>query len=389
VIRRRLPVRIRLTLWYSSTTFALATCLVISLYLSLLVLVSAQPIPHYPPGTQLFIPTGPPKGSATVILEPERPQAVLLVQAVESGMAQASIAGLATLFLLSLLAGYLFAGQALAPTRQMARVAQRISAGSLHERISFGGPQDELYHLADAFDKMVGRLERAFARERRFVQDASHELRTPLATIRLALDIALDSLDDDIERHEVLLTARAATQQLSNLVADLLALAAGSQIFQAAPTDLASLALEVCQALQPMAITCQSVLQVSAHESVVVIGSSEALRRAFTNLISNALIHNPPHNYVAVSIERNLKQAIVRVCDHGIGIPIEEQNAIFQRFYRGKSMPAHAEGVGYQGGSGLGLAIVATVVKAHRGRITVRSTPGEGSEFTLCLPLAP
>lgn len=283
------------------------------------------------------------------------------------------------------LGAYGLAGRALRPVRQISQAAQRISAGNLDTRLALQGPDDELKRLADAFDGMLDRLEAAFEQQGRFVADAAHELRTPLSALHTNLEVVNANPQATSEDYRDM--ARAMERQLTRLerlVADLLLLATNEQPASLSHSEVAlgPLIEEVLSGLQPLAEANQVALRVRGEADVTVRGDEELLVRAFSNLVENGIRYNRPGGEVAVSISRQGAWALVVVADTGIGIPAEERGRIFDRFYRvGRSRSRH------QGGAGLGLSIVAHILRQHSGDVEVESVVGEGSRFTVRLPI--
>ena len=282
--------------------------------------------------------------------------------------------------------GWLAARRALSPVDRMTQAAQRIKAGRLSDRLEKSGTGDELDRLADTLNEMLGRLETSFAEMRQFTADASHELQTPLTILRGEMEVALRSTRRPDEYGEVLKSALEEIERISLLVEGLLLLArsdAGVLRIEHAPVDLVLVAEEVLSRLGPHASKKGVVLKVGRIEPVMVAGDRFHLERLLFNLVDNAVKYTPAEGTVAVEIAQDGGFAVLGVADTGIGIPAEEQQNVFKRFYR--SADARSQP---QGGSGLGLSIVQSVVEAHGGRIELMSEPGSGSTFRVYLPLS-
>lgn len=245
--------------------------------------------------------------------------------------------------------------------------------------------RDEVGELASSFDAMAESLERLFEAEResketlrRFVADASHELRTPLTTVLGYLDVLEESGDTDpVVRHRVFQVMREEGGRMARLVEDLLVLARLDEQREM-PTevvDLAALTREAAGNYPDRRV------RLAVPDTVVpVLGDREALRRVISNLLSNAIKHTPPEKKILVSVDHEDRDAVLRVTDEGAGIPEDALPHVFERFYRAESSRAGE-------GTGLGLAIARETVEALEGRIEARSAPGEGSVFTVSLPL--
>ncbi len=295
----------------------------------------------------------------------------------------ASLGALAVLFPLSLGVGWLVAGRALRPIGRITDVARDIQATSLERRIDLRGPDDELRRLADTFDAMLGRIDAAFAAQRRFVADASHELRNPLAIIKTNNDVALadPALPADAARRSERIATAVA--RMARLVDDLLAMARMEG--PNARRDTVALAEIGAQAVEDVgAVATERAVRVEGprRAAPTVVGDRMSLGRAVANLLDNAVRHAPPGSTVEVEVGDREGWAWLAVHDDGPGIPVDEQPRIFNRFYRLDRARSRVDG-----GSGLGLAIVRQIAEGHGGAIRVVSEPGQGATFVLWLPL--
>jgi signal transduction histidine kinase len=231
-------------------------------------------------------------------------------------------------------------------------------------------------------------VQSSYQQMEQFTADAAHELRSPLASLRAIVQTALRSQSlTPQEMQETLQILNRQSQRLSSLVQDLLMF---SQIGQASPTSyqiccLNQILTEITDEFMAMAMAEQIKLiyQPQVAYSVHVLGNSGQLHRAIANLISNGLNYTPAGGEVVVTLAIEASHALVQVQDTGIGIAPPDQARIFDRFYRVAQDRACRSG-----GSGLGLAIAQTIIQAHQGSLTVQSQLGQGSRFTIRLPLA-
>lgn len=313
---------------------------------------------------------------------------VLEVFQIEAAYAQTSQAiqiiliALALLVLvLAPLAGWWIARAALRPIRRISRTVQTIgSSGDLSRRLDFVGPTDEISRLAETFDEMMDRLEHVFETQKRFVADASHELRTPLTTIRGNADLMRMAPPED--QAACLAAIRREAERMSRMVTDLLLLAESDlaeQPIQKRKVSLDELLDEIYRSAVVLAGD-QVTVTLRQNDPVVIDADPDRIKQVLLNLTDNALKFTPPSGTVTLSLEARGDSAAIEVADTGVGIPPEEQEAIFRRFYRVDKARTTA-------GSGLGLAISAWIVQSHGGSIEVRSRPGQGSTFTVLLPL--
>jgi signal transduction histidine kinase len=277
------------------------------------------------------------------------------------------------------------AGRVLQPVQRITAVAQRLSEQQLHQRIALQGPQDELKELADTFDRMLDRLERAFASQQRFAASASHELRTPLTIMRTEIDVTLaDSAAtaDDLRAMAEIL--REATDRSERLIDGLLTLARSEQIVERYDVvDLAALAAAAVRQLAPqahdLALHCETSLV-----PVQVQGDAPLIERMVANLVENAVRHNQAGGWVRVGVGAESEWVRLIVENSGPLIGAAAVEELFLPFRRG-----HGERVGSARGAGLGLTIVRAIAKAHAGTVTAKARDSGGLQVELRLPLAP
>ena len=285
--------------------------------------------------------------------------------------------------------GLFLANRALAPIDKITRTAQRISAENLGGRIGHHGPDDEIGRLGQTFDAMLTRLEAAFERQRRFTGDASHELRTPLTAILGQIDVALERPREAPAYRNTLVAVREQAQRLARLSSDLLFLArTDAQLTTTTVAqetlDLAELLPAIAAQVEPLAVARGQTIDLDAPTSQLVRGDEDQLIRLFLNVLDNAIRYSPRGGRIGIDIISDQLEVIVRISDTGPGIAAEHVPMLFERFYRVDRGRNRA-----QGGSGLGLAIAQSIAQAHGGRISVESTPGQGSTFSVLLPAAP
>ena len=280
--------------------------------------------------------------------------------------------------------GFALSGVILRPMRDITQVASEISATNLSQRINHQGPDDELKALADTFDSMIDRIERGFEAQRRFVQDASHELRTPLAAIRTNIEVAEMAREGENDDERALLeTVKGQTERLTRLSEDLLLLTAPQASLPLEPVNPGELVTIAIEELEPLARRANVSLTANVRDRCEAIASMDMLYRCVLNLVDNAVKHSGEGATVTADAACEGERVWIRVRDNGPGIPPEDVEHIFERFYR-----VDRSRVRGRGGSGLGLAIVRELMDSMGGSVEVSSTAGTGATFTLYLPHA-
>jgi heavy metal sensor kinase len=281
--------------------------------------------------------------------------------------------------------GWLLARRALRPVDRMTEAARRISAEHLDERVHTTGTGDELDRLAVTLNDMLGRLDVTFRQIRQFSADASHELQTPLTILQGELEVALRAPRTPDEYRHVLTSALEESKRIARLVEGLLLLSradAGMLRMDHQAVDLARLVAEVCEQSQVLAKARGVTLDLGPLTPVTMQGDPQHLRRLLVNLVDNGLKYTLAGGRVTLALHQEGVWAVLRVADTGIGLAPEEQERIFQRFYRAPTAVSRDVE-----GSGLGLCIAHSIVEAHGGSIQVESAEGHGSVFTVRLPL--
>ncbi|MBM3772937.1 MAG: HAMP domain-containing protein [Acidimicrobiia bacterium] len=286
------------------------------------------------------------------------------------------------------LGGYALARRALAPVGRMAERARAITATRLSERLPVDDANDELGKLALVFNRTLERLENSFEQMRRFTGDVSHQLRTPLTALRTVGEVALRDHRSKEEYRATIGSMLEDADRLRSLVDRLLTLsrASSAESTEAVPMDLSSLAEEVAAHLRVLADERTQTIEVRRETNAPCLADPVLIRQAAINLVDNALKYSPNGSRVVLTVraaeEAGVPCVRLDVTDQGPGIAAGDVNRIFQRFYHGAA-PAGTRS------HGLGLAIAKAVAEANQGRLTSRSTPGEGSTFSLILPQAP
>lgn len=283
--------------------------------------------------------------------------------------------------LLTGLGGYLIVRRAFRPLEQIVSTAEEISeTADLSARIPASDSQAEFSRLTTTFNKMVSRLEDSFEAEKQFTADASHELRTPVSVILGACDYSLKYDETPEECRESVAMIQRQAERMSLLIAELLRMTRldqGTETAHLAPLNLTELVEQICEDFAEEEIQLRLLLEPSVMANVDAV----LFTRLLENLLENAMKYGGKEAPVSVSLRRSEQEILLSVQDYGIGIAPEQQEKIFQRFYQ----VDQSRNAG--GGTGLGLAMVDKIAHLHGGRMTVDSTLGLGSIFTLHLPL--
>ncbi|MEU5870483.1 HAMP domain-containing sensor histidine kinase [Glycomyces sp. NPDC047369] len=293
--------------------------------------------------------------------------------------------------LIGILAAWIITRRGLQVVDNMVADAETVATGNLGHRITVADPRTEMGRLSLALNRMVSRLtdaitqrDRQHERLRQFVADAGHELRTPLTAIGgyvqlyqngaaaqgEKLDRAMDRIGSENARLAKLVDDLMVLSRLDEEVGGDRELVELAQLAQDAVDDA-----EVADPTHPVSLT--------AAEPVTVVANEGQLRQVLVNLLTNARVHTPAGTAIDVSVATEDGWAVMRIADHGPGIPAEHRQKVFDRFYRADPSRSRATG-----GSGLGLSIVSSIVAAHGGLIRLDSEEGDGTAIEVRLPVA-
>ncbi len=297
---------------------------------------------------------------------------------------------------LALFGGWWLVRLGLRPLQDVEATADAIAAGNLDQRVPGADDPTEVGRLARALNVMLERIQNAFDARvrsesrlkhneqhlRQFVADASHELRTPIAAVSAYAELferGAGTRSQDLPR--IAAGIRTETERMDRLVSDLLTLARLDEgvPMEREPVELVALVSEGVHTA--IAVGPAWPVRFWAPHPVEVTGDKDRLRQVVDNLLANVRAHTPKGTTTTVGVDQVGDQAEIEVRDTGPGMPGDEANRIFERFYR--SDPARTR---TSGGSGLGLSIVAAIVEAHGGTVTASSAPGQGMTVTVRIP---
>ncbi|MBI5479613.1 MAG: HAMP domain-containing protein [Deltaproteobacteria bacterium] len=309
--------------------------------------------------------------------------------AIDQSLKTGALASLAINFAaltLLLIGSWIFSRRLLAPVDRMVQQLEEIDEARLSARVPDAGADHELGRLVVVLNRMLDRLERAFAAQARFTSDVSHEIRSPLTALRGQIEVALRKERGATEYQQVLRESLEEVLRLQRLAEDLLSLAqayAGAFEAQRVPIALGDLLAQSVERQRAAAASKGVSVQLQVTASARVIGDPDLLGRLVENLLDNAIRHSATGGAVEVTLGQAAGRATVAVRDAGEGIPAEHLPHIFERFYRVDRARARATG-----GAGLGLAIAQQIALLHDGDLRVQSTVGAGCVFIVALPLA-
>ena len=269
--------------------------------------------------------------------------------------------------------------------KRLSAAVRQVSSGDYAYRIDVKG-RDEVAELSSEFNVLTGRLESTDELRRRFVSDASHELRTPLAAIRLLSDSITqsDNMDETTMREFATDIGNEAErlQRTTEKLMNLTKLDSGVSQTQREPVDMKAVAERTLHLLEPLASQQDIALVTELDSGCTVLASADDLYQIIFNLAENGIKYNTPGGSVTISLRKDKTSAVLTVSDTGIGIPEEDMENVFDRFYRVDKARSRSSG-----GSGLGLAIVHDAVAANDGEISLSRRPEGGSLFTVTFPL--
>lgn len=283
-------------------------------------------------------------------------------------------------------AGRWLSRRALAPVTRMAHAVRGITVNDLDERLPVPHPHDELHELATSFNGLLTRLQESFERQKRFTGEASHQLRTPLSGMLGQIEVALRREREPRDYRHTLGTVHAQAERLRGIVEALLFLArADAEAGRPSPEplELTGWLDEHLQVWDAHPRKVDLLVDSLLTEPLWVSVHQVLLEQSVDNLIDNACKYSATSTPIVLSLAREGQSAVLSIEDHGCGIAEEDLKHVFEPFFR--TAEARRRGVG---GVGLGLAVTARTVAALGGRIEAHSEPGEGSRFSIYLPLA-
>ncbi|NET71952.1 MAG: HAMP domain-containing histidine kinase [Sphaerospermopsis sp. SIO1G2] len=295
-----------------------------------------------------------------------------------------SIASICTIVIICAIIA-IYIQRSLQPLRQLGKMTANISFSDLGEyELSIKNAPTEVQELTNTFNQMLSRLAQSWEKEKQFVSNVSHELRTPLTIVNGYLQSVLRRQNNlNPTQLEALNTASLETERTIRLLQDLLDLARADNGYlhlHKQPNNLHDLLLEVVSMAEKYS---GRIVNIQANNQMIIASIDyNRLKQVLLNLIDNAVKYSPENTEITVKLALENKEVVIQVCDQGYGISLQQQSRIFERFYR------IDEARTTSGGTGLGLSIVQTFVEGMGGKVNVRSRLGEGSIFTITLPVS-
>ncbi|HKD48516.1 MAG TPA: HAMP domain-containing sensor histidine kinase [Rhizomicrobium sp.] len=286
--------------------------------------------------------------------------------------------------ILALGGGLLVSRRSLRRTEVIVKSCRAIMAGNLSTRIPLRGTRDEFDRLSETINDMLDRIAALMNNVTQVTNDIAHDLRTPVTHLRHRLERARERAVTTEDYDKALEAAIGASDDILALFAALLRIAqieAGARRAAFAPVELAALLTHLRELFGPVAEDTGHQLIFALEGPLHISGDKELLTQLFSNLIENAIIHTPPGTRVSVTLRHEGVDAMVSVSDNGPGVPKEEHQKLFQRFYR-------CEASRTRPGYGLGLALVSAIADLHAARLKMKSVAPHGFSIALFLPLA-
>lgn len=304
------------------------------------------------------------------------------------GLVLGIVAGLIFSTLILVVISRYVAGKILRPIGRMKDLVQDISERNLEQRLQAGEGSDEFSQLARTINGMLDRLQYSFARQRNFLFDTSHELKTPMTTMRLAVDQIVDSesvllspsAQDNLQRLKV------QALRMERLVKDLLNLSSLETLaaIDPKPVPISGLLSSLTEEYRYLADARHITMDILLPEGLVIHGDGEKLRRAFSNLLDNAVKYNVEGGGIEVTAHERDVELTVTVGNSGPGVDEAEISRVFDQFFRVEKSRSLQHG-----GAGLGLTIVKRIVELHAGKVNFESRPGAWTQVTVSLPVNP
>ncbi len=286
------------------------------------------------------------------------------------------------IIIFSAVSGWLLIRKTLSGVKTIMLTAQNITGKNLEERVSQTGNKDELDHLATTFNAMLDRIEELVKSIKEMSDNIAHDLKTPIARIRGFAELSLthdENLDDFRAMASNTIEESDRLLDMINTMLVISKIEAGAGEFEFKTINLSKMIKNACELFAPLAEDKNIVLDKTIEDRVFIVADTKMLQRAFSNLLDNAIKYTLEKGRITVIVYKYENCITIKIEDTGIGIAQKYLEKIFNRFYRAEPSRTTA-------GTGLGLSFARTIVRQHKGDITVTSNPGKGSVFEMTLP---
>lgn len=279
--------------------------------------------------------------------------------------------------------GWFMAKRSLSSVEQVTKTAMAIADGAMEKRVPLTGRGDEIDQLSEAFNDMLERIQSLITGMKEVTDNIAHDLRSPVTRIRGLAEVTLIS-EKTIEEYQNMAGSTVEEcdrlLRMINMMLEISETEAGISTLNLSDVDVSELIEDACDLYQPLAEDRGIHIEANNPIKYHLCGDKSKLQRVLSNLLENAIKYTPAGGKIIVSSEEFNEKIMLSVHDTGIGISQDDESRIFERFYRAdksRSVP----------GAGLGLSLVQAIVRSHGGAVTVSSSPGTGSTFTVSLPL--
>ena len=288
-------------------------------------------------------------------------------------------------WVLLLVFAFFYSGKVIKPLQKLLVYIERVTEGFMDERVTLKSYR-EIDDVVDAINHMTTKLETLENSRQEFVSNVSHELKTPITSIKVLADSLLQQEDAPAELYrEFLSDINAEIERENKIITDLLSLVKMDKTageLNISSININELLEQILKRIKPIAAKRQIELIFESYRPVMAEVDEVKLSLAVNNLIENAVKYNYDNGWVRVSLNADHKFFYIKVSDSGVGIPADEQENVFERFYRVDKARSRETG-----GTGLGLSITRNAILMHRGAIKIYSKEKEGTTFTVRIPL--
>jgi heavy metal sensor kinase len=295
------------------------------------------------------------------------------------------ISTVALLIALATGGGWFMARRAVSGIEAVTRTAQKISGGTLEERVPVKAKRDEIDTLALTFNQMLDRIQALLKEIKEMSDNIAHDLRSPIARIRGAAEVTITSAKNLSEYEGMAASTIEECDRLLDMINTMLMISkteSGVNKPAGEDVDIAGIVLQACELFEPTAEDKKITLSCNVSSGIHLIGDIPLIQRMLSNLLDNAIKYTLPDGVVNVAVSESPSHVFITFQDNGVGIAAGDLSRIFERFYRCDQSRS-------QSGIGLGLSLARAIARAHGGDISVVSMPNQGSTFTVDLPKSP